>query len=88
MARYTLNELRQMDEAKVLELWNTPQIDFAQRHGDPLVSYNDYAELKREGREDPGTHHRTQADHHGVTEPEPAGQRWLLAHGSEATGSG
>ena len=53
MARYALNELRQMDEAKVLELWNTPQIDFAQRHGDPLMSYNDYAELKREGREEP-----------------------------------
>ena len=53
MARYSLEELRQMDEAKVLELWNTPQIDFAQRHGDPLMSYNDYAELKREGREDP-----------------------------------
>ena len=53
MARYTLNELRQMDEAKVLELWNTPQIDFAQRYGDPLMSYNDYAELKREGREEP-----------------------------------
>ena len=53
MARYNLNELRQMDEAKVLELWNTPQVDFAQRHGEPLMSYSDYAELKREGREDP-----------------------------------
>lgn len=50
MARYTLNELRQMDEAKVLELWNTPAAEFPHSH---LMSYNDYAELKREGREEP-----------------------------------
>ena len=51
MARYTLNELRQMDEAQALSTYD--DATHAAYVVQPIMAHATYAELKREGREDP-----------------------------------
>lgn len=49
--KYSLDELRQMDEAKALSIYDDAT-HAAYAHA-PIMSHSTYAELKREGREDP-----------------------------------
>ena len=46
---HDIADLRQMDEAQALSVWNTPQIDFHK----PGIAYRDYLELKEEGDNNP-----------------------------------
>ena len=51
MARYSLEELRQMDEAQALSTYDGAT--HAAYVVQPIMAHATYAELKREGREDP-----------------------------------
>ena len=50
MARYSLEELRQMDEAQALSTYD--DATHAAYVVQPIMTHATYAELKREGRED------------------------------------